>query len=95
MAIKVIIRRQVADSKVGALIPLLKRLRNLAVDQKEYISGETLKRIDAPGETLVVSTWQTIDAWRTWVLNAERADIQKEIDDLLGTTTQYEIYTYS
>ena len=95
MAVKIIIKRKVPERIVESLLPLLKDLRNLAMDQDGYISGETMKRLDQPGENLVVSTWQSIDAWRAWVLNQERIEIQKKIDQLLGEETRYELYDYS
>jgi len=94
MAVKIIIKRKVPDHKVETLMPLLKNLRNMAMNHDGYISGETLKRIDSPGESLVISTWQSIDAWRAWVLNQERIDIQNKIDELLGEETKYELYEY-
>ena len=94
MAVKIIIKRIVPQSKAEALKPLLQRLRNLAMEQPGYISGETFKRIDRPGESLVVSTWQTMDDWRKWVLADERRGIQEKIDHLLGERTDYEIYAY-
>ena len=94
MAVKIIIKRIVPQNKAEALKPLLQKLRNLAIQQPGYISGETFKRIDRPGESLVVSSWQTMDDWRAWVLKHERISAQEKIDHLLGEKTEYEIYTY-
>ena len=94
MAVKIIIKRIVPQSKAEALKPLLQKLRALSIQQPGYISGETFKRIDRPGESLVVSTWQTMDDWRAWVLRHERIGAQEKIDHLLGEKTEYEIYTY-
>ncbi len=94
MAVKIIIKRIVPKNKAEALKPLLQKLRNLAMQQPGYISGETFKRIDRPGESLVVSTWQSMDNWREWVLSDERQGTQEKIDHLLGEKSEYEIYTY-
>ena len=94
MAVKIIIKRIVPQNKAEALKPLLQKLRNLAIQQPGYISGETFKRIDRPGESLVVSTWQTIDDWTAWVLRNERIRAQEKINHLLGEKTEYEIYTF-
>ena len=94
MAVKIIIKRIVPQNKAEALKPLLQKLRNLAIQQPGYISGETFKRIDRPGESLVVSTWQSMDNWREWVLSDERRGTQEKIDHLLGEKTDYEIYMY-
>jgi heme-degrading monooxygenase HmoA len=94
MAVKVIIKRIVPQNKAEALKPLLQKLRNLAMQQPGYISGETFKRIDRPGESLVVSTWQSMEDWRAWVMSFDRRGTQEKIDHLLGEKTNYEIYTY-
>lgn len=94
MAVKIIIKRIVPESKAEELKPLLQRLRNLANQQPGYISGETFKRIDHPGESLVISTWQSMDDWRRWALSDERKGPQEKIDYFLGEKTEYEVYAY-
>lgn len=94
MAAKILIRRKVPAGKDNELGILLMQLRSLTMKQPGYISGETLRRHDKPGETLVISTWQSVDNWREWVLSKERSEIQDKIDYLIGTKTEYEIYEY-
>ncbi len=94
MALKIIIKRIVPQNKAEALKPLIQKLRSQAMQQPGYVSGETFKRIDRPGESLVVSTWQSMGDWRTWVMSDERKGIQQKIDDLLGEKTEFEIYAY-
>jgi heme-degrading monooxygenase HmoA len=94
MAVKIFIRRIIAEEKINDLLPLFRRLRNLATNQPGYISGETLKKIDSPGKYLVISTWQSLDEWRKWVVSRERIEVQKEIDARLDEDTIYEIYQY-
>jgi heme-degrading monooxygenase HmoA len=94
MAVKVLIKRYVPDSKTEVLMPFFRRLRNMATTQPGYISGETLKRLDKAGEYLVISTWQSIDNWREYVVSRERKEIQFEIDARLSEDTTYEIYQY-
>ncbi len=93
MAVKIIIKRRVPESIAAQLKPLLIKLRNLAMIQPGYITGETLKRIDRPGQNLVISTWNSKDEWRQWAANAERAAVQAQVDALLGESTEYEIYS--
>ena len=92
--IKVHIRRKVPPDKREELQVLINQLRALTMGQPGYIAGETLKRVDVPGESLVVSKWQSIDYWQRWVESAQRADIQSRIDQLLGEETVYEIYEF-
>lgn len=94
MAVKILIKRSVPETKEKDLNQLLMQLRSFTTNQPGYISGETLKRIDKQGEYLVISTWRSADDWRNWVLSKERSETQQKIDELLGTETQYEIYSY-
>jgi len=92
MAVTILIKRKVMENTAGELDLLLRRLRALTVSEKGYISGETLRRVDKDGESLVISSWQSLDAWRKWTENDERIELQNEIDLLIGKPTQYEIY---
>lgn len=94
MAVKIFIRRVIAEERINDLLPLFRRLRNLATNQPGYISGETLKRIDHPGEYLVISTWQSLDDWRQWVVSRKRIEVQNEIDARMAEESIYEIYQY-
>ena len=94
MAVKVFIKRAVKENRAKDLLPFFRRLRNLATNQDGYISGETLKRKDHPGQYLIISTWQSLDDWKDWVASRERIEIQNEIDDMLDEETIYEIYQY-
>jgi antibiotic biosynthesis monooxygenase (ABM) superfamily enzyme len=92
--IKIHIKRKVATEKREDLLALINKLRALTMSQPGYIAGETLKRVDQPGESLIVSKWQSLDYWQQWLESPERLAIQTRIDALLGEETQYEIYEY-
>jgi heme-degrading monooxygenase HmoA len=92
MSVKIFIKRSVSEANIPELTVLLKRLRSVTLMQPGYISGQTLKRLDQPEECMVISTWRSIEDWNDWVKNDKRIAIQKEIDDLLGKATDYEIY---
>ena len=95
MTVKIIIKRKVPQEKEKALLPLIRELRILTTRQKGYISGETLRRIDKPGETVVVSTWETIADWKRWFSSQNRRMLQGKVDTLLGQETEYQIYTHA
>ena len=92
MTIEVIIRRKFRAGISRELVPFISQLRSLAIIQPGYISGRTLSRVDRAGEYMVISTWQSLDAWNRWVNRAQRIQIQEKIDALLGERTTYEIY---
>ena len=92
--IRIHIRRTVPEDKADELKLLINRLRGVTMGTPGYIAGETLKRIDTPGESLVVTKWQSEFYWKQWLESKERAEIQEKIDQLLGSETEYEIYEY-
>jgi heme-degrading monooxygenase HmoA len=94
MAVKVLIKRIVPEDKARQMIPLFRKMRSLATSEPGYISGETLKRLDKPGEFLVISTWNSSDDWNRWFKSEKRKEILQKIDGLLGGKTEYEIYHY-
>jgi heme-degrading monooxygenase HmoA len=94
MAVKIFIKRVVKENTAKDLLPFFRQLRNLATSQPGYISGETLKRTDNPGQYLIISSWQSLDNWREWAVSRERIGIQNKIDDILDEEAIYEIYQY-
>jgi heme-degrading monooxygenase HmoA len=94
MAIKVLLKRTVDESNAEALKALIDRLRSATAGQPGYISGETLRCVDRPGEHLVISNWKSRYYWDQWYQSAKRTEIQQQIDTLLGTPTEFDIYEY-
>ena len=94
MAIRVFVKRAVADDRVETLRGYIDKLRCMTTGQPGYVSGETLRRIDHTGEILVISKWKTQKDWQRWFESAERTKVQQHIDELLGVPTTYEIYDF-
>ena len=94
MAIKTMIKRAVPEDKAREMIPLFRQMRKMAIAQNGYISGETLRNYNDPNEFLVISTWQSAEAWENWLKSSERKEIQAKIDELLGGKTFYDVYHY-
>ncbi len=92
MTVKIFIKRSVTESTLEELTSLFHKMRGVCLIQPGYISGQTLKRLDRPGERLVISTWRSIEDWENWLKSPERREIQLEIDSLLGEETTYAIY---
>ena len=94
MAIRVFIKRQFEERQEKALMTLIHELRTISTTQPGYISGETLKRIDADGQSLVISKWKSMGYWQAWRDNPQRVEVQKKINALLNTEAEYEIYEF-
>ncbi len=92
--IRIHVRRDIPEDKKEDVMRLIIKLRSMSTGKPGYISGETLKRLDKSGESLVVTKWQSIHYWNQWFQSEERSEIQSKIDQLLGKETQYEIYEY-
>jgi len=92
--IKVMIKRRAPADKQKELLDLIMKLRSEASKQTGYISGETLHSSDRPDEFLVISVWDDEYFWKKWIATDERKAIQAEIDKLIGTPTEYEIYRF-
>ncbi len=92
MGIKVLIRRKIPENNLNEINQLLIDLRALAMKQKGYLGGETLKRVNSPAEYLVISSWESLDEWSKWLVSAERRDFQERIDSLTDFETKFEIY---
>jgi heme-degrading monooxygenase HmoA len=92
--IRIHIKRKVPSGKEEELRSLINQLRSITMGRPGYIAGETLKRIDQPGEVMVVTKWQSIYYWNEWYQCKQRSEVQEKIDRLLGGETQYEIYEY-
>jgi heme oxygenase (mycobilin-producing) len=94
MAIRVIIERQVVQGNELRLNSLLMELRSKAMLAKGYISGETLRSLMDPNTFIVISTWNSLDDWKSWEQKEERKNIQARIDELLRSPSRYQVYTY-
>jgi heme-degrading monooxygenase HmoA len=94
MAVKIIIKRKVPQSKKAQLSPLFLDLRSKAITQPGYISGETLRNVDDPEDYVVISTWKSVENWKAWETSKERGEIQRRIDALLAEKPTYGVYFY-
>jgi heme-degrading monooxygenase HmoA len=92
--IKVMIKRRAPVEKQKELLDLITKLRSEASKQAGYISGETLHSSEKPDEFLVISIWDDEFFWKKWIATDERKEIQGQIDKLIGSPTEYEIYRF-
>lgn len=76
------------------LVPMLTELRSMAMRQPGYISGETMRNVHDPSEFLVISTWKSVEDWQRWFADKRREKLEREVDLILGTDTEYKVYSY-
>jgi heme oxygenase (mycobilin-producing) len=94
MAVRVFIEREVQPGSDLRLHNLLMQLRNKAMLQKGYLTGETLRDVNNPNKFLVISTWESLENWNNWHASRERKVLQDELDEFLKAPGKYTVYTY-
>ncbi len=92
MTVKIIIERTVKPDQQGELLLLLRELRAHAIQQPGYVTGETLTSVDRSGMHLVISTWYSLQDWRTWENNPQRKKISSQIEPLLTSPSKVGVF---
>ena len=95
MIVKVMMKRKIKEGKAIEVFALLNKFRSDAMNQKGYISGETLINHDNPREILVVSMWQDMDNWISWRENPERKANENLLERCLEEPTIYDSFVFS
>ena len=93
--IRVIIERHCRSGSEAEMERLLMELRTTAIQQRGYISGETLHSVDDPSLWLVISTWVDADLWKVWETTQERRKIESEIEPLLVTPEKASVFSFA
>ncbi len=92
MAVKILISRRISTDQEAAVRPFLKQLHQCALKHKGYISGESLISGEDLEDHLIVSSWESLDYWETFLDIDETKDIRYKIDQILGRETVYRTY---
>ena len=92
MVVKFIITRRIQEGKTREVFALLNRNRSDAMNQKGYVSGETLINHDDPQEILVISMWQGMENWLKWKENPERKNVEAMLEIFQSGPAEYEEY---
>ena len=89
------IKRKIKEGKAREVFTLLNKFRSDAMNQRGYISGETLINHDDPMEILVISMWQGMENWLNWKEDPERQANETLLEKYLEGPTSYESYVFS
>jgi len=95
MIVKVMIKRKIKEGKAREVFALLNKFRSDAMNQKGYITGETLMNHDNPREILVISMWQDMENWLKWRENPERKANETLLERWLEEPTASKSYIFS
>ena len=93
MAVKILIKRKIKNGNMRAASRLLINNRSEVMKQPGYISSETMRSLDDPNQIVVVSMWQSREAWEKWKNSEIRMANETEFKDYLLGQTAYEHYS--
>jgi quinol monooxygenase YgiN len=94
MMVKIVIERHCKPNAEAELESVLVELRSEAVQQRGYVSGETLRSIDDPSLWLVLSTWLDYGLWKAWEASGRRQEAAKKIEPLLAGPEKVSCYSF-
>lgn len=92
MAIRVFIKRRFKEGYFNEINDMLKKVRYGAMDQKGYISSETMWDHEDPFRVIVASTWQNIGYWDNWKNSELRKSNEEKFEEYLDGSTEYEVF---
>jgi heme-degrading monooxygenase HmoA len=79
MSVKIIIERKFKEPPVQGHFRILERIRMTGMEQEGYITGETLVNYHDSREVLVLSTWSSLDDWKSWVNSPNRSRLENQL----------------
>ena len=92
--VRIIIERRCRPDKEKEIEDLLIELRIKAMQQRGFLSGETLKSVDDPMLWLVVSTWVDADMWQAWENSPERRKIMNKMEPLMFVPEKSSVFNF-
>ena len=92
MAVKVLIKRRFKEGHFKDIERMLKEFRYSAMDQKGYISSETMWDHEDPFRVVIASTWREKKYWATWKNSPVRKEREKEFESYLDGETEFELF---
>jgi heme-degrading monooxygenase HmoA len=94
MLVRAMISRRIPKEKEKEALGIITELRLMASNYPGYVSGETLQNVEDPRDYLVISTWQSREAWDVFFADPKRKALQERIDLLQERATEYRVYTH-
>ncbi|WP_251358850.1 antibiotic biosynthesis monooxygenase [Kangiella sp. TOML190] len=81
--IRVVIERQISAEKVDDYHALIRKAKNKASNVPGFLSGELFSLVSDPNHVVVMSCWDTLEAWETWAESEQRVDLLDAMRPLL------------
>jgi heme-degrading monooxygenase HmoA len=90
MAFRVLIKRRFKEGYFNEIDNMIKLVRHGAMNQRGYISSETMWDAEDPFRVVISSTWQDKKSWATWKNSAQRQAREKDLETFLDGNTEFE-----
>jgi quinol monooxygenase YgiN len=87
-------QRAKTEKHIEPLMDALRELRNEAMKQPGYITGETLVDIKDPSNVLVISTWHTAEQYDAWNKTEPRIKMGHKVDQFIAEPHTESVYGY-
>lgn len=91
--IKVIIDHFCQSGKEEQFYGLVLELREMAMRQRGYISGETLRELIDPSHFKIISTWSTLEDWVIWRSAPMRVLLEAMMESMARSGRQLRIFS--
>ena len=95
MGVEVVMKRAPRPGARNDMNMVLRELRQLAMNQPGYTTGETLLSATDQGTTLVISSWAAVKDWKAHENSSLRKDILDNLEPLLSQPAATEIWLES
>ena len=80
MTVKILIERKFKEDPSSEEIKIINKMRMGAMQQKGYVSGETLVDLKDQRRIVVISVWANKAEWEAWMNSDERRKLEANLD---------------
>jgi heme-degrading monooxygenase HmoA len=72
--------------------PILMQLRSHAMQYPGFVSAENLVSEEDSSIVMIISTWETIENWRTWVRSRRTQDLFQQAQAVVAEAARVTAY---
>jgi len=91
--IKVIIEREIAEGMESTYEQIMKNMLRSMVEAPGYVSGVNYKDVKKSSHRVIITTWQSEQAWKQWKHTDERAALLSAIAPILKDQEKITVLT--
>lgn len=92
MTVKILIKRKFKKDALKDAAKMLIQARTNAMEQRGYISSETLSSWDDPHLIMVLSMWEKKEDWDNYLNSPGRQENERKYSEILEGGTEYQVF---